>query len=77
MFWPSFNGAMLGPGPQQHRAVMNTYYSLAACCVAAFVVSPLVHKNYKIDMVSLRIVKYGTSHEKRLNFNHWACESST
>jgi len=54
MFWPSFNGAMLGPGPQQHRALLNTYYSLAACCVVTFVISPLVHKKQKLDMVHVQ-----------------------
>lgn len=54
MFWPSFNAAMLGPGPQQHRAIINTYYSLAACCVATFVISPLVNKHQKLDMVHIQ-----------------------
>jgi len=30
---------------------MNTYYSLAACCVTAFAVSSLVSKGHKFDMV--------------------------
>lgn len=54
MFWPSFNGGLLGPGKQQHRALINTYYSLAACCVMTFVVSPLVDKKNRLDMVHVQ-----------------------
>jgi ammonium transporter Rh len=50
LFWPSFN-AGLAEGDAQHRAVINTYYSLAACCVTAFAVSALVSKEHKFDMV--------------------------
>jgi len=54
MYWPSFNGGLLGPGPQQHRALINTYFSLAACCVVTFAVSPLVEKKNRIDMVHVQ-----------------------
>eukprot|EP00794_Sanderia_malayensis_P008262 gene8262-9145_t len=54
MFWPSFNGAMLGPGDQQHRAIINTYISLAACCVATFTVSPILNKKFKLNMVHVQ-----------------------
>jgi len=50
LFWPSFN-AGLAEGDAQHRAVINTYYALAACCVTAFAVSSLVSKEHKFDMV--------------------------
>lgn len=30
MFWPSFNSALLNDTVQQHRAILNTYLSLAA-----------------------------------------------
>ncbi|XP_065563752.1 ammonium transporter Rh type A-like isoform X2 [Artemia franciscana] len=53
LFWPSFN-ASPGIGDQQHRAVINTYYSLAACCVTAFAVSALVSKENKWDMVHIQ-----------------------
>lgn len=53
LFWPSFN-AGLAEGDAQHRAVINTYYSLAAACVTAFAVSSLVSKENKFDMVRLR-----------------------
>ena len=51
LFWPSFN-AGLAEGDAQHRAVINTYYSLAACCVMAFAISSLVSKENKFDMVT-------------------------
>lgn len=54
MFWPSFNSGLLGPGPQQHRAVINTYFALASCCVTVFVVSPLVDKKQRLDMVHVQ-----------------------
>ncbi|XP_046657634.1 ammonium transporter Rh type A-like [Daphnia pulicaria] len=53
LFWPSFN-AGLAEGDAQHRAVINTYYSLAACCVTAFAVSALVSKEQKFDMVHIQ-----------------------
>ncbi|XP_067011884.2 ammonium transporter Rh type B [Anabrus simplex] len=53
MFWPSFNGAMV-VGDDQHRAVINTYLSLASCCVTAFAVSALVSKENKFDMVHIQ-----------------------
>ncbi|KAK2142624.1 hypothetical protein LSH36_932g01094 [Paralvinella palmiformis] len=49
MFWPSFNSA-LAPGDDQHRAIINTYYSLAACTVTAFAVSSIVNKHNKFEM---------------------------
>lgn len=30
LFWPSFNSALLDDITQQHRAILNTYLSLAA-----------------------------------------------
>eukprot|EP00112_Aurelia_sp_Birch-Aquarium-sp1_P003620 Seg1408.7 transcript_id=Seg1408.7/GoldUCD/mRNA.D3Y31 product="Ammonium transporter Rh type A" protein_id=Seg1408.7/GoldUCD/D3Y31 len=54
LFWPSFNGAMLGPGDQQSRAFVNTYISLAAACVGTFIFSPLVHGKHKLNMVHVQ-----------------------
>lgn len=51
VFWPSFNAALV-TGDNQYRAVINTYFSLAACCVTAFAVSSLVAKDNKFNMVS-------------------------
>lgn len=48
-FWPSFNAALAG-GDDQHRAVINTYLSLAASCVATFAISALIHKQGKFTM---------------------------
>lgn len=30
LFWPSFNSALMDDVTQQHRAILNTYLSLAA-----------------------------------------------
>lgn len=54
LFWPSFN-AGLAEGDAQHRAVINTYYSLAGCCVTAFAMSALVSKDHKLDMVKYEL----------------------
>lgn len=50
LFWPSFNSAA-AVGEGQYRAVINTYFALAACAVVTFAVSALVRKG-KFDMVS-------------------------
>ena len=52
MFWPSFNSAV-AEGEGQYRAVVNTYFALAACVVVAFAVSAIVRKG-KFDMVNVR-----------------------
>ena len=53
MFWPSFNGALVAPGQDQQRAVINTYLSLVACCVTTFAVSGLLSDDRprKLSMV--------------------------
>uniref|UniRef100_A0A0B7A560 Ammonium transporter AmtB-like domain-containing protein n=1 Tax=Arion vulgaris TaxID=1028688 RepID=A0A0B7A560_9EUPU len=53
MFWPSFNSA-LAIDDAQHRAVLNTYFALAACCVVSFAISSLVDKNGRFDMVHIQ-----------------------
>jgi len=50
MFWPSFNGAAAATGPPQHRAILNTYFSLCACVLASFAFSAATNKNYKFVM---------------------------
>jgi len=50
MFWPSFNAAAAAPGDAQHRALMNTYFSLCACVLAAFAFSALVNPHRKFCM---------------------------
>ncbi|KAK2179724.1 hypothetical protein NP493_476g04051 [Ridgeia piscesae] len=53
VFWPSFNAA-LAPGDDQHRAVINTYFSLAACVVTTVAMSVMLNKNSKLDMVHIQ-----------------------
>ncbi|XP_043918591.1 ammonium transporter Rh type A isoform X1 [Protopterus annectens] len=54
MFWPSFNSAIADAGINQHRAIINTYLSLAACVLVAFAVSSLVQEKGKLDMVHIQ-----------------------
>jgi len=49
LFWPSFNSA-LASGNAQHRAVINTYYALAACALCSFAFSAMVNKHDKVEM---------------------------
>jgi hypothetical protein len=51
MYWPSFNAATALAGPAQHRAILNTYYSLAACVLATFSISALLNPHKKFVMV--------------------------
>ncbi|PSN37449.1 Ammonium transporter Rh type B [Blattella germanica] len=53
LFWPSFNAALID-GDDQHRAVINTYLSLTACCVTAFALSSVVSHENKFDMVHIQ-----------------------
>lgn len=53
IFWPSFNSALVD-GPEQERAILHTYLSLAACTVTAIIVSALVSKENKLDMVHVQ-----------------------
>ncbi|KAJ9578843.1 hypothetical protein L9F63_004947 [Diploptera punctata] len=53
LFWPSFNAALV-EGDDQHRAVINTYLSLTACCVTAFALSAMVSHENKFDMVHIQ-----------------------
>ncbi|XP_060773882.1 ammonium transporter Rh type A [Neoarius graeffei] len=54
MFWPSFNSAIADPGPPQLTAIINTYFSLAACALAAYATSSLVEEKGKLDMVHIQ-----------------------
>ncbi|XP_061193110.1 ammonium transporter Rh type A-like [Saccostrea echinata] len=53
LYWPSFNGGAV-EGDQQHRAVINTYLSLLACTVTTFIISSLVDKRGKFEMVHIQ-----------------------
>ncbi|XP_006025736.1 ammonium transporter Rh type A [Alligator sinensis] len=54
LFWPSFNSAIAAPGDPQYRAIVNTYFSLAACTVTAFAFSSLTEHRGKFDMVHIQ-----------------------
>ncbi|NXP96785.1 RHAG protein, partial [Vidua macroura] len=51
LFWPSFNSAI---AEAQVTAIINTYYSLAACTVVTFALSSLVDKRGKFSMVLIQ-----------------------
>jgi len=53
VYWPSFNGG-LAQGDQRHRAVLNTYISLASCCLISYAVSALLNHENKFDMVHVQ-----------------------
>ncbi|XP_007665159.1 ammonium transporter Rh type A [Ornithorhynchus anatinus] len=54
MFWPSFNSAVAEQGESQYRAIVNTYFSLAACVLVAYALSSLVDRRGKLDMVHIQ-----------------------
>ncbi|XP_004606015.1 ammonium transporter Rh type A [Sorex araneus] len=54
MFWPSFNSAIAEPAAKQYRAIVNTYFSLAACVLIAYAFSSLVEHRGKLDMVHIQ-----------------------
>ncbi|NXL72972.1 RHAG protein, partial [Leptocoma aspasia] len=51
LFWPSFNSAI---AEAQATAIINTYYSLAACTIVTFALSSLVDKRGKFSMVLIQ-----------------------
>ncbi|XP_059555640.1 ammonium transporter Rh type A [Myotis daubentonii] len=54
IFWPSFNSAIAEAGDKEYRAVVNTYFSLAACVLTAYAFSSLVEHRGKLDMVHIQ-----------------------
>jgi ammonium transporter Rh len=50
MFWPSFNAAAAKHGEPQHRAILNTYFSLCAAVLASFAFSAATNRRYKFVM---------------------------
>ncbi|NWT79050.1 RHAG protein, partial [Lanius ludovicianus] len=54
LFWPSFNSAIAIGLISQTTAIINTYYSLAACTVVTFALSSLVDKRGKFSMVLIQ-----------------------
>ncbi|XP_069946777.1 ammonium transporter Rh type B isoform X2 [Cherax quadricarinatus] len=53
VYWPSFNG-VVESGRSQGRAVINTYLSLSASTLAAFMFSASTHKQHKWTMVHIQ-----------------------
>ncbi|NWH95192.1 RHAG protein, partial [Aegithalos caudatus] len=54
LFWPSFNSAIANGPEAQATAIINTYYSLAACAIVTFALSSLVDKRGKFSMVLIQ-----------------------
>ncbi|NXG63379.1 RHAG protein, partial [Hemiprocne comata] len=54
LFWPSFNSAIATESTYQMKAIVNTYYSLAACAVVTFALSSLVDQRGKFSMVLIQ-----------------------
>ncbi|NXN80409.1 RHAG protein, partial [Bombycilla garrulus] len=54
LFWPSFNSAIADSSETQATAIINTYYSLAACTIVTFALSSLVDKRGKFSMVLIQ-----------------------
>uniref|UniRef100_A0A8C8ASM8 Ammonium transporter Rh type A n=1 Tax=Otus sunia TaxID=257818 RepID=A0A8C8ASM8_9STRI len=54
LFWPSFNSAIASAPSNQIKAIVNTYYSLAACTVVTFALSSLVGQRGKFSMVLIQ-----------------------
>ncbi|NXC53052.1 RHAG protein, partial [Aleadryas rufinucha] len=54
LFWPSFNSAIATGNEAQATAIINTYYSLAACTIVTFALSSLVDKRGKFSMVLIQ-----------------------
>ncbi|XP_007934350.1 ammonium transporter Rh type A [Orycteropus afer afer] len=54
MFWPSFNSAIADPGDKQYRAMVNTYFSLAACVLTTYAFSSLFEHRGKLNMVHIQ-----------------------
>jgi ammonium transporter Rh len=53
IYWPSFNGA-LASGDDQHRAVIHTVLSLTGSLIFTFIISSLVEKDNKLNMVHIQ-----------------------
>ncbi|XP_012387648.1 ammonium transporter Rh type A [Orcinus orca] len=54
VFWPSFNSAIADAGKNQYLAIVNTYFSLAACVVTAYACSSLLESRGKLHMVHIQ-----------------------
>ncbi|KFU95099.1 Ammonium transporter Rh type A, partial [Chaetura pelagica] len=54
LFWPSFNSAIADRENDRLTAIVNTYFSLAACAVVTFALSSLVDERGKFSMVLIQ-----------------------
>uniref|UniRef100_A0A8C6DCM7 Ammonium transporter Rh type A n=1 Tax=Moschus moschiferus TaxID=68415 RepID=A0A8C6DCM7_MOSMO len=54
IFWPSFNSATASDAKKQYRAIVNTYFSLAASVVTAYACSSLLESRGKLNMVHIQ-----------------------
>ncbi|NXV73020.1 RHAG protein, partial [Atlantisia rogersi] len=54
LFWPSFNSAIASEVNAQSKAIVNTYFALAACAVITFALSSMVDKRGKFSMVLIQ-----------------------
>ncbi|KAM9016600.1 ammonium transporter Rh type A [Ara ararauna] len=54
LFWPSFNSATASGNFFYIKAIVNTYYSLAACTVVTFALSSLLDQRGKFSMVLIQ-----------------------
>uniref|UniRef100_G3U9P6 Ammonium transporter Rh type A n=1 Tax=Loxodonta africana TaxID=9785 RepID=G3U9P6_LOXAF len=54
IFWPSFNSALADTGQKQYRAMVNTYFSLAACVLTSYASSSLAENRGKLNMVHIQ-----------------------
>ncbi|NP_776596.1 ammonium transporter Rh type A [Bos taurus] len=54
IFWPSFNSATADEAKKQYRAIVNTYFSLAASVVTAYACSSLLESRGKLNMVHIQ-----------------------
>ncbi|XP_028414012.1 ammonium transporter Rh type A-like [Dendronephthya gigantea] len=53
VYWPGFNSSLL-LGHIKHRAIINTYFALAASCVTAFACSTVLTRESKFSMVHIQ-----------------------
>ncbi|PAV70918.1 hypothetical protein WR25_18851 [Diploscapter pachys] len=54
VFFPSFNAAIQEPEDARHRAIMNTYLAMASSTVTTFLVSSLVDRLGRFNMIHIQ-----------------------
>ncbi|NWI06294.1 RHBGB protein, partial [Tichodroma muraria] len=54
IFWPSFTSATTVHGNAENWAVLNTYFSLVASTIAAFILSPVLYEESTPRMVQIQ-----------------------